>query len=117
MAEVLFTSTVSYGDTEEVRPQSPNVDERPYLDEDNREATLYVVYVRGVGEFSSTDRAALADLFETLAAVTRNKDNVPSENVKSTDSGNTWIDECDGHETLSGAHMGETIYCDGRCKG
>jgi hypothetical protein len=25
-------------------------------------------------------------------------------------------DGCDGHESLSGAHMGETVYCDGSCR-
>ncbi len=25
-------------------------------------------------------------------------------------------DECEGHESLDGAHMGETVYCDGTCK-
>ena len=25
-------------------------------------------------------------------------------------------DECEGHESLSGAHMGETVYCDGSCQ-
>lgn len=24
-------------------------------------------------------------------------------------------DECPGHESLDGAHMGETVYCDGSC--
>ena len=24
-------------------------------------------------------------------------------------------DECEGHESLDGAHMGETVYCDGSC--
>lgn len=23
--------------------------------------------------------------------------------------------ECEGHESLDGAHMGETVYCDGTC--
>ena len=23
--------------------------------------------------------------------------------------------ECEGHESLDGAHMGETVYCDGSC--
>lgn len=23
---------------------------------------------------------------------------------------------CDGHESLDGAHMGETVYCDGTCR-
>lgn len=23
--------------------------------------------------------------------------------------------ECEGHESLSGAHMGESVYCDGKC--
>lgn len=23
--------------------------------------------------------------------------------------------ECEGHESLSGAHMGESVYCDGSC--
>lgn len=26
-------------------------------------------------------------------------------------------DECLGHESLDGAHMGETVYCDGSCRG
>jgi hypothetical protein len=25
-------------------------------------------------------------------------------------------DECEGHESLDGAHMGETVYCDGSCR-
>jgi hypothetical protein len=25
--------------------------------------------------------------------------------------------ECPGHESLSGGHMGESIYCDGSCRG
>lgn len=25
-------------------------------------------------------------------------------------------DECEGHESLDGAHMGETVYCDGSCQ-
>lgn len=25
-------------------------------------------------------------------------------------------DECEGHEWLAGAHMGETVYCDGTCR-
>lgn len=25
------------------------------------------------------------------------------------------IRSCDGHESLDGAHMGETVYCDGTC--
>lgn len=25
------------------------------------------------------------------------------------------IGECEGHESLNGAHMGETVYCDGTC--
>lgn len=24
--------------------------------------------------------------------------------------------ECEGHESLDGAHMGETVYCDGTCR-
>jgi hypothetical protein len=24
--------------------------------------------------------------------------------------------ECEGHESLDGAHMGETVYCDGSCQ-
>lgn len=24
--------------------------------------------------------------------------------------------ECEGHESLDGAHMGESVYCDGSCK-
>ena len=24
--------------------------------------------------------------------------------------------ECEGHESLDGAHMGETVYCDGSCR-
>ena len=28
----------------------------------------------------------------------------------------TLADLCDGHESLSGAHMGESVYCDGRCQ-
>ena len=24
-------------------------------------------------------------------------------------------DACEGHESLGGAHMGETVYCDGSC--
>ncbi len=23
---------------------------------------------------------------------------------------------CQGHESLDGAHMGETVYCDGTCR-
>jgi len=23
--------------------------------------------------------------------------------------------DCDGHESLAGEHMGETVYCDGSC--
>jgi len=23
--------------------------------------------------------------------------------------------ECEGHESLAGAHMGESVYCDGSC--
>lgn len=33
-------------------------------------------------------------------------------------NGNTTIDEsneCEGHESLNGAHMGESVYCDGSC--
>lgn len=25
-------------------------------------------------------------------------------------------DECEGHESLAGAHMGMTVYCDGSCR-
>lgn len=25
-------------------------------------------------------------------------------------------DECEGHESLAGQHMGETVYCDGSCR-
>lgn len=25
-------------------------------------------------------------------------------------------DECEGHESLAGSHMGETVYCDGTCR-
>jgi hypothetical protein len=25
-------------------------------------------------------------------------------------------DECEGHESLDGEHMGETVYCDGTCR-
>lgn len=25
-------------------------------------------------------------------------------------------DECEGHESLAGEHMGETVYCDGTCR-
>jgi hypothetical protein len=25
-------------------------------------------------------------------------------------------DECEGHESLDGAHMGESVYCDGSCR-
>jgi hypothetical protein len=24
--------------------------------------------------------------------------------------------ECEGHESLAGEHMGETVFCDGTCK-
>lgn len=28
-----------------------------------------------------------------------------------------WVtDECDGHESLAGEHMGEAVYCDGSCQ-
>lgn len=27
-----------------------------------------------------------------------------------------WVDGlCEGHESLAGGHMGETVYCDGTC--
>lgn len=26
-------------------------------------------------------------------------------------------EDCEGHESLDGAHMGESVYCDGSCKG
>lgn len=26
------------------------------------------------------------------------------------------VGECEGHESLDGAHMGETVYCDGTCR-
>lgn len=25
-------------------------------------------------------------------------------------------DQCEGHESLDGAHMGESVYCDGSCR-
>jgi hypothetical protein len=25
-------------------------------------------------------------------------------------------EDCEGHESLAGAHMGQTVYCDGSCK-
>ena len=28
-----------------------------------------------------------------------------------------WRDACEGHESLDGAHMGESVYCDGGCAG
>lgn len=76
MAEVWFTSAVPHAHTEEVRADTaPYVEQRPYTDEDNNETTLHVLYLRGVGEFSSTDRNALADLFDTTARLF-NVDNV-----------------------------------------
>jgi hypothetical protein len=30
-----------------------------------------------------------------------------------------WDDDndCEGHESLAGEHMGETVFCDGTCRG
>lgn len=50
---------------------------------------------------------------------------IPEETITYTarvDEGVQVIDEddedneCEGHESLDGAHMGETVYCDGSCK-
>lgn len=50
----------------------------------------------------------------------------PSENVPGRTfvldlSGHGFFDEleeaeCEGHESLAGAHMGETVFCDGSCQ-
>lgn len=106
MAEIRFTSYVYHGDTVPVPFQYLTVDTRT---NDNGE-TEYVIYLNGVGEFSSDDSKALKDLF--TASNTHEPVTEGSTVINDAD----WINECDGHETLSGAHMGETVYCDGRCK-
>ena len=40
---------------------------------------------------------------------------VPAEVIEPLDEGDDEQAECDGHESLNGADMGESVYCDGNC--
>lgn len=52
----------------------------------------------------------VADVILSLGLTIRE----PGEEYESEDDDEN---ECDGHESLDGAHMGESVTCDGSCKG
>jgi len=68
---ISFTSTVSYGDTDEPQITRNHMEERPYVNDDGEASTTHVMYVRGVGEFASDNPYVMAEFFETLANICR----------------------------------------------
>lgn len=59
-------------------------------------------------------RAAFPDTYAEVEA----RYNAPGAMLPSdgTDFDDDDDDQCEGHESLDGAHMGESVYCDGSCR-
>lgn len=48
----------------------------------------------------------------------RDRSNLKGSTIDSADWAEVYAyfrADCEGHESLDGAHMGETVYCDGTC--
>ena len=58
------------------------------------------------------DDATAADWFKDLDEWLRKGGFLPREWQHATDDESA----CEGHESLAGKHMGETVYCDGSCQ-
>lgn len=70
---IYFTSSVSHGCTGDVDGQPYTVAERRISEaEDTAGQTEYVLYVRGLGEFTCTDEKALHAMFVYLTDVAEN---------------------------------------------